>query len=71
MRQLLFRKVYYDGIQKLPESRQLEAYNAIMKYGFTGDIPEPSNECAPLLTMIFRSIDEDRRRYEKRCREGD
>ena len=71
MIQLLFRKVYYDGIQELPEGRQLEAYNAIMKYSFTGDVPEHSNECAPLLTMIFRSIDEDRSRYEKRCREGD
>lgn len=34
MRQLLFRKVYYDGIQKLPEGRQLEAYNAIMKNAY-------------------------------------
>ena len=71
MRQILFRKVYYEGISKLPEDHQLEAYNAIMKYGFTGEVVEYSSECAPVLAMIFSSIDADIDRYERRCREGE
>lgn len=71
MRTLLFRNVYYEGISKLPEDRQLEAYNAIMKYGFTGEIMEYSGECAPVLAMIFHSIDADIDHYERRCKGGD
>ena len=70
MRQLLFRRVYFDGISRLPENRQLEAYNAVMNYGFTGEIAECSDECAPVLAMIFASINADIERYERRCREG-
>lgn len=66
MRQLIFRKCYYEGIAKLSEKAQLEAYTAIMKYAFSTETIDQSSECAPLLSMIFYSIDGDMERYEKR-----
>lgn len=67
MRQLIFRKNYYEAISMLPEKAQLEAYTAIMKYAFSTDTIAPSGECAPLLSMIFSSLDKDFERFEKVC----
>lgn len=45
-------------------------YDAIMKYAFFGEVVESSSECAPLLSMIFESINIDIERYENKCKEG-
>lgn len=64
MRQMIFRKNYYEGISKLPDKERLEAYEAIMKYAFAGERAETSDLCAPLLTVVFCSMDADFDRYE-------
>lgn len=74
MRQMIFRKHYYEGISKLPDKERLEAYEAIMKYAFTGERAATSDLCAPLLTVIFCSMDVDFEMYEakkKRCERRD
>jgi hypothetical protein len=65
VRQLLFRKNYYLGLMKLSPEKRLEAYDAIMKYAFDGEVVETSAECAPLLASVFESINLDFERYKK------
>lgn len=71
MRQMIFRKNYYEGISKLPDKERLEAYEAIMKYAFTGERTATSNLCAPLLTVVFCSMDADFEKYEKKKNRSD
>jgi hypothetical protein len=70
MRQLIFRKSYYVGIEKLPADQRLEVYDAIMKYAFTGEVVDVTKSCTPLLSMIVESISRDFDRYEQRYRES-
>lgn len=68
MKQLIFRKNYYEGISLLPDKERLEAYDAIMRYAFTGERVETSDLCVPLLSVIFFSMDADWEKYEaKKC----
>lgn len=64
MRQLIFRKSYYDALMKMTPEQRLEAYDAIMAYAFDGEEMETSAGVAPVLSIIFDSIDQDFRRYE-------
>ena len=50
---------------KLSPEKRLEAYDAIMKYAFDGEVVETSAECAPLLASVFESINLDFERYKK------
>lgn len=66
MRQMIFRRNYYIGIDSLQPKQRLEAYDAIMKYVFDNVRVETSREIAPLIRNIFFSIDVDFEKYEKK-----
>lgn len=68
MRQLIFRKSYYNGLCQLSPEKRLEAYDAIMEYAFgEGDGKLPSEDLRPILTVILDSINLDFDRYEAKC----
>lgn len=66
MRQLLFRKSYYTGISKLPPDKQVEVYDAIMRYAFNGELGALSPAAAPLFYTIAESINADVEKYERK-----
>lgn len=70
MRQLLFRKSYYNGISELSPENQLEMYSAIMRYAFEGETVEVSKECKPLFSMIMESMNWDIAKYERKVRDN-
>lgn len=69
MRTVIFRRNYYAGLAQLEPGKRLEAYDAIMRYAFEGERTDVSPECAPVLAVIFDSIDADFRRFERKTRE--
>ena len=71
MRQLIFRRLYYNALMKLSPEQRLEAYDAIMAFAFRGVAKETSASVAPVLSIIFDSINQDFRRYEEAKEEYD
>lgn len=54
-----FRADWFEAIEAFPEDRQLEAYRAIMRYAFYGEIPsDPSIKMA--IGLIMHLIDKRR-----------
>lgn len=70
MRQLIFRRLYYTGISKLPEKQQSEVYDAIMRYAFNGELVEVSDASKPIFATIIESVNNDIERYESRHKGG-
>lgn len=51
---LNFRADWFEAIETFPEDRQIEAYRAIMRYSFYGEIPsDPSIKMAIGLIMLL------------------
>lgn len=69
MRQLIFRKNYYVGIETMEPQKRLEAYEAIMKYAFRGEVVALSPELRPFMSMVTHSIDSDFRKYDRAKKE--
>ena len=69
MRQMIFRKNYYLLLTMLEPEKRIEAYDAIMRYAFEGELVEVSPECKTVLTVIFDSIETDFKKYEQKMRE--
>ena len=64
MRNLLFRRTYFNALKKMNPEHRLEAYDAIMAYAFEEDETEVSDAVAPVMEMILDNIGNDFRRYE-------
>ena len=64
MRQLLFRKTYFNALLKLEPTQRLEAYDAIMLYAFEGKRLDVSAIVSPVLSIIIDNIAHDFQRYE-------
>lgn len=51
---LYFRADWFEAIETFPQDRQLEAYRAVMRYAFYGEIPsDPSIKMAIGLIMLL------------------
>ena len=61
---LIFHSDWFDIINDLPEELQLEAYQAIMRYAFTGEKPE-NPYIKAIVALMLKFIDIDRDKYEK------
>ena len=61
---VLFYKSFDEAISMLPESEQLKAYRAIIKYGLYGEESEVSGVAGAILSMAKPQIDANNRRYE-------
>ena len=62
-----FRADWFEAIEAFPEDRQLDAYRAIMRYAFYGEVPEdPSIKMA--IGLIMHLI--DKRRVPRKPKEA-
>lgn len=60
----IFYKSFYDSINALDESMQLEVYKALAEYGLTGEIGDDLSPIAKaLLTAMIPTIDNANKRY--------
>ena len=60
----IFYKSFYDSINALDESRQLEVYKALAEYGLTGEMGDDLSPIAKaLLTAMIPTIDNANKRY--------
>lgn len=60
----IFYKSFYDSINALDESMQLEVYQALAEYGLTGEMRDDLSPVAKaLLTAMIPTIDNANKRY--------
>jgi hypothetical protein len=56
----LFRRYYYEAIQRLPKEERLKAYENILNYAFYGKEPEDDSGIASIVFIMVRDqIDAD------------
>lgn len=55
---------YWEGLQRMDKDVQCEVYNALMQYGFTGNIPEMSPTAEGIFILMKPNIDVSLTRYK-------
>ena len=55
---------YWEGLKRMEKEVQCEVYNAIMEYGFTGNIPEMSPTAEGIFILMKPNIDVSLMRYK-------
>lgn len=67
----VFYKSFYEAIRKLPAENQLELYNAILQYSFTGEIPENLSEISSAMFILMKpNLDSSQRKYKSSVENG-
>lgn len=67
----IFYKSFYDSINALDESMQLEVYKALAEYGLTGEMGDDLSPIAKaLLTAMIPTIDNANKRYAASVENG-
>lgn len=59
---MIFYESFYEAIRELPDADRLAAYDAICKYGCTGEQPEVSGVVKVIFTLVKPQIDANERR---------
>ena len=68
---VIFYKSFYDAIKKIPKEYQLEIYNAIFEYSFTGKKPEELSDIAEAIFMLIKpNIDSSQKKYNASVENG-
>ncbi len=55
---------YWEGLKLMDKDVQCEVYNAIMEYGFTGNVPELSSTAEGIFILMKPNIDVSLTRYK-------
>lgn len=55
---------YWEGLRRMDKDVQCEVYNAIMEYGFNGNIPEMSPTAQGIFILMKPNIDVSLARYK-------
>lgn len=66
----IFYASFFEAIKKLPESNQLELYNAIFEYGLNGIEPQLEGVNDAIFDLIRPQLKANRTRYENGCKGG-
>lgn len=66
----IFYASFFEAIKKLPESNQLELYNAIFEYGLNGVEPQLEGVNDAIFDLIRPQLKANRTRYENGCKGG-
>ena len=59
---VIFYESFYEAIRELPDADRLAAYDAICKYGCTGEIPDVKGIVKVVFTLVKPQIDANERR---------
>lgn len=63
---VIFYKDWYDSLEGLSPEERLAIYEAVMRYGFEGEVPQ--DKLVKYTTALMRSaIDRDNNKYEEKC----
>lgn len=54
---MIFYESFYEALKNLPDKERLESYDAICKYGCTGEEPDVSGVVAVVFTLVKPQID--------------
>ena len=67
----IFYKSFYEAIKKLPTEYQVEVYNAIFEYVFTGKEPEELSAVAEAMFILIKpNIDSSQKKYNASVENG-
>ena len=66
----IFYKSFYDSIKELDPQDQVQIYNAIFNYQFTGELIELKGVCKSIFTLIIPQLDANNKRYKNGCKGG-
>ncbi len=66
----IFYRSFYEAIKQLPESNQLELYNAIIEYSLNETELSVSTISNAFFTLVKPQIDANIRRYKNGCKGG-
>lgn len=55
---------YWEGLKRMDKDVQCEVYNAIMEYGFTGNVPEMSPTAEGIFILMKPNVDVSLTRYK-------
>ena len=63
----LIHEEWVQAMENFPPELQLELYQAIMAYGFTGEIPELSPTAKIAFSFIQVKMDKNKQQYKEKC----
>lgn len=66
----VFFKSFFDAIQNIPKENQLEVYEALCTYSFTGEVPEIEGISKAMFILMKPNIDKSNARYEASVNNG-
>lgn len=69
---IVFYASWFEAIETLPKAIQVDAYRAIMTYGFkNAEIEEQGQMTKLIMTMVKPTMDVNKQRYENGCKGGE
>lgn len=66
----VFYKSFFEAIQNIPKENQLEVYEALCTYSFTGEIPKIDGIAKAMFILMKPNIDKANARYEASVNNG-
>ena len=66
----IFYKSFYESIKELTKEEQIQIYNAIFEYEFSGKIIELKGVCKSVFTLILPQLEANNKRYINGCKGG-
>ena len=66
-----FYRSFYEAIEDLPKSKQLEVYRAIMRFGFDGEDAELAGVSAAVFKIIRPILEKNLKKFKNGCKGGE
>ena len=66
-----FYRSFYEAIEDLPKSKQLEVYRAIMRFGFDGEDTELTGVSAAVFKIIRPILEKNLKKFKNGCKGGE
>ena len=63
-----FYRSFYEAIEDLPKSKQLEVYRAIMRFGFNGEDTELAGVSAAVFKIIRPILEKNLKKFKNGCK---
>ncbi len=64
----VFYRSFFEAIESLPKSKQLEVYRAIAQFALDGKEPQISGISQAIFSMARPTIEKNQKKYENGCK---
>ena len=64
----VFYRSFFEAIESLPKSKQLEVYRAIADYALNGETPKISGVSLSIFKISQPTLDKNFKKYENGCK---